>query len=1084
MSLSQPTGNLTGILIPFDLSGATWTATSEAGPRPGVAAFVPSATNLSTAMTVESTGTVSTGDDITVSGARAGVAEPAGGTFRWRSDPGEDYRDWDPPTSIMAFEFIERSTTASHWTQPHAVRLASGRICAVAVRDSNEVVAWYQTSTGAWTSVSIEDTGAATTACIDVLPSGEIRVWYVRNLDGSDCTIRMAYSVDGGASWTVGSSRCLPVPILDSGANITRIRARWHNGNAILIVAFTVAGANFYSQYASSDGGCTFIGLEVYQAANYTAPCVEIRNGLILVAMVVYDATLSGSSLLVPKLWTLASTGQLISGTTPTVAVLSTKAWEWGVYSGGGVNSAELAMLCDDDGMVYLYGVDRDAAGTRETIVSRSYDGGTTWDVPFSRFVWTCGDTGTHQRDLCVVAERSRAILLHRFVAAPGTADDSLCAAYLGGWTNKAMPWNGLSPRDAGVGRWGTTWLPYDKPDDTGTTWTRTVTGAPTTTLSASGIGIVQAGGEQAQYVATPTAASPTYGLDILAEVTVTSGTAVINARISDGATAGFEVAVSVTTTTITLTDIVAASTIGSPVTVGTTNGVQLRIVIQKPTSAGAWAANVGQVRAYYRVLAAVGGPSADPTWTIIESSQALQSAAYATFQVAFGMAAGAAACSYRMFHFSVGGEIPQSDVASSGFPTRGRTWCPPTSPAYVGTYGQRIQAIGGPAKTGDVWSIPSGYDYPVEALDVRLNPSPRRTWRSTSNGTTTPDQQDILISAADLGLVAGDLLGIYLQGANFKSAALYADSGAVTKIADISLIHSSGLGFTRTRGLVYPTGSAGSASDYFFQEGRLVGGTFAYSSGGVARRIGNVEAGNWRGSAFASTTYRGARIHLASYDAGDSASATTGQVWSDRVLVITDIATSTDTLMLRITSQKVADTYFELGTLAIGRMYLWGQRYSRGRSVDVDTGVDLGESASGARRSSRPAPAAEGIEFAWTEGLDTSQLYNGTAADFFTVGAASSAPVSVVKAGVPTGLHGLLRSAAAEAPVVYAPAIPQPSVALTATAPITIVDPIRMLYGRVVTRTLRIDNIQGQEFSSPSGEVFSVGTCRIEEER
>jgi hypothetical protein len=163
--------------------------------------------------------------------------------------------------------------------------------------------------------------------------------------------------------------------------------------------------------------------------------------------------------------------------------------------------------------------------------------------------------------------------------------------------------------------------------------------------------------------------------------------------------------------------------------------------------------------------------------------------------------------------------------------------------------------------------------------------------------------------------------------------------------------------------------------------------------------------------------------------------------------------------------------------------VYLWGQQYSRSRSVDVDTGVETVTTASGGRRVYRPRPRRKGLEWAWTEGLDTSQLYNAGSADYVTLGYTSAPPAQVGKAGVPTGLHGLLSGVAATMPVVAIPGLPQASAAPTATAPVRIIDPSRLLFTRIVTQSLRLDSILGQEFSSPNGEVFRVGTCRAEEE-
>jgi hypothetical protein len=342
--------------------------------------------------------------------------------------------------------------------------------------------------------------------------------------------------------------------------------------------------------------------------------------------------------------------------------------------------------------------------------------------------------------------------------------------------------------------------------------------------------------------------------------------------------------------------------------------------------------------------------------------------------------------------------------------------------------------------------------------------------------------QTDITWASADRGLIAGDLVGLYIQGANWSSAALYADTGAVTKIADVDLRIATGLGYTRTRGIIYPTGSAGTASTTFFAENALAGCYWQYSVGGTVRKIKGNTAGNFLGSASAASSYRGVRIELEDWAAGDSASGTGGIIRSDRGVIITDIATSTDTLMLRIDSQAAAETYLTAGIIAAGRVWVMGQQYSWGRTVELDSGVLVAEGATGARRVSRPRAARRAVEFAWVDGVDQSKLYASGGPNYITLGYSGGVPVQVSRADVPTSIHGLLASAAAECPVVYLPAIPQQSAAPTSTTPIRIVDPSRTMYGRITTVTHRIDTVVGDEYDDP-GELVRIGTVRIEEE-
>lgn len=1075
MAIDQPTGDLRGLLLPWDLRTATLTASTEAAPRPGTPS--PSGpTSLSVAMS----GTPSKGETWIAATARGGVPEPLGATFRVRQSVADDWSDWDPPVAISDFEFIARSTTANKWTKPHGARLPGGRPIVVAVQDTDTVVAHYQSVEGVWSSVSIEDTGADTCACVDVLPSGRVLVWYVREVATTTCQIRLAYSADGGETWQVASARCLYVPMVVAASNIRRIRCKWVNGNAILLVSANVGTADFYWQYGSSDGGRTFYDVLTYQSAVRTAPEIAIRNGEILVAWIERDTALANSTL-VPKLYRIGSVGTAFSTVTGVTAVNTAETWEWGTYSGGEMTAAELAMAVDDDGVIYLYGLDYDATATLEVRVSRSYDGGTSWDTPLSapEAVYYSGDTSTYPIDLAAVVERGRVMLLHRFEASPGTADDSLAVMYLGGWTKRARPWLTSFPWDQANMGWDVTWLPYDEPDNTGTTWTRSATGAPTSTLGSNGLTISQGGGEALSFYANPATGSGNgYGICALLSVpAITSGKGFVDVRISD-ATNAYAIRVSWEVSglslVVVLRDLFAGADLDSDsITLAT--GLQVYLILQHPGSD--WTLNDGHVRACYRSTSGVSGPSPDKEWTNLTGSTTLTSGASATNLVQWGGLTGALAQTFGFVCYAQGSSILDDTVARDGFPTRGRGWCPPTTPAYLGRYGARIAATGGPTDIGDVWTAPAAYDYPIAAVDPWQHPSPSRKWRASGLSQT-----DITWASADRGLVTGDIVGIYFQGVNFASAALYADTGAATKIADVDLRIATGLGFTRTRGVIYPTGAAGTASTTFFPENALAGCYWQYSVGGTVRKIKGNTAGGFLGSGSGATTYRGVRIELENWDAADASSGTAGILRSDRGVIITDIATSTDTLMLRIDSQAAAETYLTGGIIAAGRVWLMGQQYSWGRTVEMDSGVVVSESATGARRVSRPRGARRAVEFAWVDGVDQSKLYASGGPNYITLGYGSAPPVQVARADLPTAIHGLLASAAAECPVVYLPAVPQQGSAPTATAPIRIVEPSRMLYGLITTTTHRIDTIVGDEYDDP-GELVRVGTLRIEEE-
>jgi hypothetical protein len=1071
MALKQPTHDLRGLLIPdVRLKGAAMTATSEAGPKAHTVTR-----GRSTALGVSTCGDVQTAETYRLATTRAGAVGVRGAAYRWRKVVTEEYREWDPPTAYSAWEFISRSTTAGQWRSFDACRLPNGRVIVVATKGGTEIVVKLQSALGAWSEVSIEDTGSSTCGTIDVLPSGRVCVWYLRDVDGLGqyIQVRMAYSDDEGATWTVGSAQCLNAPQPIDAQEIDRIRARYVDGTVSLFAHQVHTSYDYFWQWASGDGGASF-DLVLYEQAEIGAFDLQVQAGSLVLATVERDATLS-SSVYVPYVRRLPSAFTAYTACAKVLGQETTSVAEWGLYSSPGFTTAHIALLCDDDGVMYLYGVNYDGAGSRETIVRSSYDGGATWETPNASTIWAGTDTSTYAIEHCVVAERGRALLLHKMIASPGTGDPSLCVAYLGGYTTRALPWTvGAGSLYTGVMRWLVTYIPVDEPDDIGSTWTQSTVGTPTVSLTADGLAISQAGGEQVWWNATPATSGDGYG--IICQVTVTdynSGTGYLYLRISDGAN-GYAVQLEWSSGSLVLKDVAAGTTIAT-VSPSITAGFTAIVALQHPGAT--WTTATGAVRAAY-IAHTAGGPKPDREWTQLGASTTLTSGGYTTRAVQFGGALGAASFTFGEVLYTDGSAVQDDTIATSGWPTRGRTFCSQATPGYVGVQGLRMWASGGPTVIGDTWTLTPAYSYPVTALDPWASPSPRRTWRST--GET---QQDIILTT-DAGVRTGDVLAVYLQGVNFATASLYADSSGTTKLADISTVIGGGLKYTRSRDLIVPAGTGGSDIARFFSRGILAGCSWQYSVGGTVRKVRTNEEGSWQSSAI--TSHKPVQLLLDSYAGGDSASGSAGILRSDRVLIITDVTAATDTLMLRIGAQSTAEGYFEIGALTIGRFVAWEQQYSWGRSEDTTHGYEVSTAANGTRRALERSPARRGREIAWTDGVDASSAYRAAGAppDYFTLGYTSAPPIGTRYAGLPGSLEALIRDVGPSVPVVYIPALPQASSAPTSTAPITITDAERLLYGRVMTETLRLDVIHGDEYGGQTtGEVWRTGTVRIEEE-
>lgn len=1050
------------VVLDERVSDATVTATEQAGPLPGLA--VPSAT---TALAVAMSGTVTESPALDIRTIRAGLPGVDGASLQWRDDGDTRWNGWDPPRMVTEFEFIERSTTASKWTRPSAVRLATGRCLVAAVEDSTGVSVWAQSSTGVWTEVVVEAVGTTTCVALTVLPSGRVLCYYVvQSEDGTGSAIRMAYSDDDGATFTTGTDFAI-ASINNAGAasNVVRLRAAYYRGQVLLLIGLLKTGVDYIEQYASSDGGgASFTLVEQFSASNKASADVVATEAGFMVGWIEYDA--AALSTYVPKFVTLRSAFTALSGLDPVYE--SSAGGEWGAYSGSGFTASELAMVVLDDGSVIAYGVNYNAGNKGGTVYTRTTDGGATWTVPSvdSTYIFNAVGAGTaYLRDMAACMESGRVLLAHRAVMA-GSADDSLAVSYLGGWTTAPLAESDLGAPFVRVHGWDYTFLPYAEPDSYSTSWSASATGTPTVVGSAQGISVVTLPGEAQSYTLNY-GVSTAWGAYALYDVKITAGTMYCELSISDGSVS-YYVRVNVTAAALQLYDVHGTANIGASVaTSAPATGVQILIALAEP--ADVWTGNIGQVRAWYRATGdrTAVGPSIERDFIEISNSSTTTASTNATGTCVVSFDASTSGF-LRMLGITETYSYPNM---VSGAPSRGHAWPTLVRPAHL-RGGLRIHATDGPTVQGDAWDVSARYSYPASALDPRASRTPRRGWRSTTTG-----QNDIVWTGVDQGWLAGDLIAIYVQGATWKTASLYADSSGSTKIADIDLTIKGGLHYARTRDLIYPV--AGSANvDQFLPENALAGCKWQYTASGNMRTILANTAGSWRLAAV--TDYRPTRLQLASYAGADAASGTTGVLVSDRGLFVTDIHTSTDTLMLRVDSQNSPESEHRLGKVLIGRLVLFSQQYSRGREQILTSPVEIDRMRSGATVTRNPGPMRRAVTFAWVDGSDDRPTTVTNPPNHVTLGYTSAPPVAAY-GDVPGTLQGIIRGTkGAHLPCVYVPNLEQPASAPTSTAPLSIVEPWNLLYGSIVTDTFNLSNVVGNE---ETGEVWRTGVLRIEEE-
>lgn len=1103
---------------------ASLSSVTQAGPLPGVPQAL-----TATEMVLEATGAQSALtnlDDLRIQCQRAGQPGPDNGTFVWKyaDESSTSWRGWDPPHSLVAWESLDYTTTASRWKYPHAIRMINGSVGCVVLRGQSDLYFWTMThSSTAWNSYVIASSVAADSAVywgsptVLQLPSGRLLVFApdLVTISGStNVQIDMYYSDDNGATWALGQDGCLTDGIVSASYNTRRIRAAYLNGQILLIVWVSdQTGAEDRErlwQYASDDLGATFT--LVSQTEGYSASTAADQR----VSKGYQDITVVGGQFLVtylkkrdssyadnvPHYRRLGSAYQDLSAAAEDIAVQNTNVMEWCTTSLGEFTAGELSTWLDEDGILYMTGRDYAAGAADECYVQRSVDGGYTWamvgpgSAPGFGAAWWYGRDGSKTpKGLAGVAAGGRAVVFHGFDSDTDNHDDSLCVAYLGGYTNVNIPNRDDSQQSAAsrIG-WEHTWLPFYEPDAVAAEWTRVVAGAPVASLTNATLTLTGTLGDTVVYSsATNTDAVESGVLAMLtgyATATDTAGGVFLDVTVGGAGPVNWKIRVRIGPDAVELRDMNAGTQIA---TASASTGVQ--VLVHLTGNTGTPTATAGSVQAWYRYAnTTTGGNQSDRQWVFLGSSRNVQRNIVGAVanQVQFGLLSGVAQTTrIKMVQWSSGSSyvgVGLDLAARQVNPTDllGRGFSP--TPLYV-DQGTKIAAVDGPAFRGDQWKIETRYEYGIENIFPDVSPSPRRHWRSTTTGTPVSIVWDVNPTLAAETRLLGGMIGLYLGNINFKDSSLWgydAGGAAWVKIADIDAADGqTGLCFTRAGDECMPNAAVtGTPGRHWYTYHTLAGSYIKLDNGeqsSVIRKIRYNSEGSWqRDVGLASSKL--ARLILEGVLAGDPTGGlgSTAQVWSKDVFAAASVLDTYSRFKLLIPSQSTYEGYFRIGVAVLGHVAVLGQRWSNGRVLGNEHNVSVTTGRSGTRSARTLGPVRRTAEMAWVEGVDTSQTATATTpAPDYVVGYTGSTTPLAAPSDTPWLVVGLSEAVGgATTPVVLLPRLDNLS---GSTAVFTQVNRNVMLYSRLVTDP-RLESILGEEWNSP-GEVFQIATITAEEE-
>ena len=1089
MGIDKSLAAYQGLLIPDDR--IRWTAydaaastNTQAGPRPAA----PVADQVS-ALSWDASGT-SDGTSYDLQVQVGGCPGRDDATWLWRPTGAgaTQWRGWDPPVAITGWSVLDAVTTANAYQYLSALRLADGTVLCVAQHLGTTVRVWRMPADGsAAASVDVYTKSSAYTdgahPCLVELPDGRVLVFFLLEV-GTTSQIRMYYSDDSGATWTMGQRSSLREAIDRSVYDIVRMRAARVGSELLLLVSAVDASLTHEDtilQYASQDAGASWALVEswsgtTYQTSGTLAEVVAVDDTFVVTYLRATDAG-PGANDGIPCVRRIGSAWSPLSAAADVEAQNTSASPLWGTLSGGNFTSSTrnangLTICADDDGTLYLLG--RNVNADYEGLLLRSLDGGLSW-APFGTSAavsthavwWQCGAGDGHPKSLAAVMQGGRVLMFHQPTASLYN-DDSLFVAQLGGYTDVELPRSTAGVRPTERVTWGLVYWPSDLPEAVGAAWTASHVGPPTIDVLSGLLDITQAGGQSATWYTNPTAAIE-IGQIVEVDVHAASGTARIQVEVSDG-TYGHGIRVSVTSTQLVVRDTAAGTDLATvSLTADEATFCSVRIVVSNPTGVGS--SNNGHCKVWRRA-GGYKGVTADRDWSLVLSSTTVHSGSFLSPKVQFGGSSGAAHITYGPVRVSAGSTQVGVGMIAQDNPDdlQGRALGAGPVELLDGLY---LQGVAGPGFRGDTWTMAPAYDYGVELLHHEVSRSPRRGWRTTDNNADAYVVWDL---GTEAELTQSPILAIYLGGVNWRLAYLEGDSGAgFATIATVSTIFANTLKFSRYGDTVRADAAMG-ANGGWLPENGCAGWTWKQLAGAntVFRKVVSNTGGAWGPGA-----HRPPYLQLTGTDAADDTTGSTGELLSNQVLVLVQDPGQYKKLRLKIPAQGTADGYRETGICLIGHMHLWGRSASWGRELGWDTTAEVSTARTGVRRVRAPSPVRRHVSFSWDEADDTSELYSTSPLPSWGIGYTGGSGAATPADNV-LGMGGLFaRLRGSKTPVVYCPRIVP---AGSASSDITLTHPAQMLYGAVASTSVLATQSFGDECADP-GEMLRGGRVTIEEE-
>jgi hypothetical protein len=1050
-------------------AGATGAAYTQGGVKQGV----PLASG-SERMIVEASGTQSEDGEIVFTTQRAGLPIAGGATYVFQDVGAADtssqqfgHEGWSTVTGYASLLDSNGTPTNSNMT-PHAITLASGNLFAVIENIETGVGSPFLnmrhfSPTAGWTTITHTHSGATNQlGCAVVeLPDGSI-LCFIEARGGDQ--IDVLRSTDEGTTWATAAERVLDIAV--NTADIRRIGAAYNGGQVLLLVSFH-DGANFtLAQYASYDRGATFRQIEDDFRAKHTdtkepsnASAIGMRGGGFLVA---YTDTRNGETHRVGRLGDAAQNAATMN--------------DVNVAPYASADAASLAIFEDNDAEVWALCHDN-TSGHGDLTLLRSVDGGFEFEgVQYSGnrpVLYSSVGGAAEFKHYTAALSGGRLMIIGKFTGSGNANDDhSTVVIYAGGHARHTVPAadssDSFGPTDwlawgeGGGGTSASLWLPFTQPDNL-TGWT--VTGVGTyTSSSISGLLTTAANTLifEHDWENTHAAQVCEFALDIESGGSTSTDVISVEVAISDGTSGGagtytYIVSIRMTTTGWRLYDVNAAANAAATVTKSLLTKRHFRVAMDNAGNCTIWTAADDHQREWIENVAVTG---------------LTNTAAAHGNRLRFGHRAnGTAVSDWYMAGVSysgVGKFTPSSSVSVAASWTnpddlRGREFS--ATPELV-TDGIRLSAAGGPAWKGDAWTVTADYAYPIEHALTNVAPSPAEFYRGTADNVEVLLPFDIEPDFTNAQTI-GDNFGVFFFNTNVREFAIqtYNGSAWATIATAYAYTDFDALDYVSTGRIVGVDTGASQTGARFFWRMAHAGDTFDFQDGTPTLR--KIEA-NTPGAWTDSTTVR-PEIKIEGADGTEPASGT-GRVWRRDFGIVYAAAISTQQMRIRIPAHETADGYYQIGTMIMGPLVMFGKPTDRGWTRELRPNVDVETRRDGVRRVQKDGDMRQAIEIAWAEGFD----------DLSALQMDDPVPDWVGNNGTPSASHrGTTRDVlgtvrllgGALHPCVYLGRVDK----LSGASSQAFTMPDSYWYGRIASKSLRVETLYGTESLSEAGRLNTV---------